>query len=464
MSKTNTHPLYAEFQPDWEKMEDCYRGEHAIKEKGLLYLPATPGQLIDGMDVGKDGYKNYCAYKLRARFPDFVAQAIEAMLGTLHRKPPTIQLPAKMKSLLERATIRGESMNMLLRRINLNQLKTGRLGLLADVPDGASADVLPYVVMYDADDILNWDDRQKSALEMAVVDESTYVRTDALNWEYVEQYRVLMLENGRYHTALFKESFNQESLLEPSLAGRSLSQLPFVIVNSKDIVADPDDPPLLGLAELALSVYKGEADYRQALFMQGQDTLVVVGGVGQDGDVRAGAGARIEVGMGGDAKYIGVSSGGVPEMRTALENDRQEAAEIGGRLLDTTGRKGESGESLRIRVSARTASLNQIALSGAEGLQTILRIIAEWVGSNPAEVIVTPNMDFANDTIDGTTLVEYMTAKNLGAPLSIKSIHALLKDRELTKLTYEEEMAEIDSEPLIVGPGSTNKAGPDGQK
>jgi hypothetical protein len=453
MALTNTHPLYSVFLSDWTKMHDCYRGERIVKEKGTIYLPATPGQLIDGLNDGQKGYTNYLAYKLRARFPDFVSQAVEAMLGTMHRKPAVFELPDRMKTMLEKATIRGQSLQMLLRDINLQQLVMGRVGLLADVPDGLDATAVPYIATYDAPAILNWDDLRKSVLEMVVLDETAFVRSGLLDWENVEKFRILLLKDGVYQTAEFVgESVDDNALRTPSLAGRTLDRLPFVIINSKDIVPDPDDPPLLGLAELAVAVYRGEADYRQALFMQGQDTLVVVGGTGES-ETRMGAGAKIEVSIGGDAKYIGVSSLGLSEMRSALENDRTEAAEVGGRLLDTTGRKGESGESLRIRVSARTASLNQVALAGAEGLQSILRNIAEWMGLDPKSVKVTPNMDFANDTVDGTTLVEWMTAKNLGAPFSIKSIHALLKDRELTKLTFDEEMAEISSEPPVVQGG-----------
>jgi hypothetical protein len=433
---------------DWQKMDDCYRGEKAVKAKGTMYLPATPGQLLDGMATSQLGWANYQGYKIRARFPDFVSQAVEGMLGVMHRKPAVIELPAKMKNLNERATVRGESLQMLLRRINQSQLVAGRCGLLADVPDGAPAGILPYIAIYEAKSILNWDDELRSDLKLVVLDESCYERAQTFEWSYIEKVRVLTIdESGKYQTGLF--SSGQEiavaDLLQPSLAGTSLEKIPFIIVNSKDIIADPDDPPLLGLAELALAVYRGEADYRQALFMQGQDTLVIIGSAGND-EIRAGAGGKIEVGMGGDAKYIGVSSQGLSEMRSALENDKREAADIGGRLLDTAGSDAESGDALRIRVAARTASLNQLALTGAEALQAILRTMAEWVGADPKQVTVTPNLDFSDDKLGGQELVQIMTAKGLGAPLSKKSVHAMMKRREMTELTFEEEMDEIEVE------------------
>lgn len=448
-------------------MTDTYGGERIVKEAGTKYLPPTPGQLEDGMEnASQDGYKNYQAYKTRARFPDFVSQAVEALLGIMHHKPATIELPKKMEPMIEHATVKGESLQMLLRRINENQLTTGRLGLLADVADGSPVGTLPYIALYRAEDVRNWDSGSREelvhrVLNLVVLNETEYERDTDFEWKSVEKYRVLVLgdpgenvEEGTYQMGVFSETtslnFTESSLIVPSLAGKSLNKLPFIIVNSKDIVPDPDDPPLLGLAQLALTVYRGEADYRQAIFMLGQDTLVLMGG--DDDTIRAGAGAVINLPISGDAKYVGVNSQGIPEMRKALENDRKEAAEIGGKLLDTRGGDAESGDALRIRVSARTASLNQIAKAGAEGLQSILRTIAEWVGANPDEVIVTPNLDFADDEWQGEDLVKLTTAKSLGAPISLRSIHRKMQDKDMTEMDYEEELAEIAREqPLTPG-------------
>lgn len=475
MSLDTRHPLYTKRLEDWELMDDSWHGERRVKEKHIKYLPPTPGQILDGMGANQTGLKNYNAYKTRARFPDFISQAVEALLGIMHHKPATIELPEKMEPLRERATIRGESLQMLIRRVNEHQLVTGRLGLLSDIPNDAPVGVLPYIAMYKALDVVNWDDeavdeQAHRQLNLVVLNESRWVR-DEFKWVFKKKYRVLLLGDaesgdGRlYKMGLFGAdgkdgtTFNAEELITPSVAGSTLDQIPFVVINSKDIVAEPDDPPLLGLANLSMTVYRGEADYRQALFMQGQDTLVIIGST--DDEVRAGAGAHINVAQGGDAKYIGVDSRGLQEMRESLVNDKKEASYSGGRLIDNQGREAESGEALRIRVSARTASLNQIAMAGAEGVQTILRTIATWIGADPEKVIVTPNLDFADDTLDGRTLVEYMSAKALGLPWSKQSIHRKLQEKDLTEMEFEEEMAAIEAEGGAEGDDGTGEPNED---
>ena len=454
------HPLYTSHVLDWELMDDAFHGERRVKNRGYKYLPATPGQIIDGLQANQKGVKNYRAYKVRAQFPDFVSSAVEALLGVMHSKPATIELPDKMAELMEKATIKGESLQMLLRRINEHQLISGRLGLLADIEDGAQVGTMPYIAVYKAKDVINWDDTQKNIqernrLNLVVLNESRHERVN-LEWQFKRRYRALLLgeleaddASEVYQMALLGEETNLNvkaaDTIVPSIAGRTMTDIPFVMVNSRDIVAEPDDPPLLALANLSMTVYRGEADYRQALFMQGQDTLVVIGGPDDD-DIRAGAGAHISVPMGGDAKYIGTDSKGLKEMRESIQNDKKEASESGGKLLDTRQGTAESGEALKIRVGARTASLNQIAMTGAEGLQTILRHIAVWVGADPEQVIINANLDFADAGVEGRTLVDWMTAKTLGLPWSKESIHRKLQEKDFTEMEYEDEMAAIEAE------------------
>ncbi len=479
------HPLYLEHIEDWEQLRDTYRGERIVKNRGTRYLPYTAGMIADGAAKGPEtpGRKAYDAYRRRAVFPELVKEAVEAMLGVMHHKPPTIELPAAMEPLLERATLRNESLEALLRRINEEQLVTGRVGLLLEVPDAKPGPVLPHVALYQAEHVINWDDGDRDdvevdTLQLVVLDESEDERTgDGFEWERIEKYRVLVLgelldeeadgTGARYRVGVFREKadYDEAAMLEPSIRGRMAEEVPFVFVNTKDIVAEPDDAPLVGLSNLTLTIYRGEADYRQALFMQGQDTLVTIGATATEGDeLRVGAGARIDVPMGGDAKFIGVASSGLPEMRGALENDYARGKERATALLEAVSRAAESGEALRVRVAARTASLNQIAITGAFALQELLRKAARWIGANPDEVIVSPNLDFVSDTMQGSEVVALMTAKGLGAPLSVESIHEHFQARGLTEQTWEEELERMEREaedgiPGAVPMGNDDDAG-----
>lgn len=487
MSVDTKHPLYTKHIPDWVQMRDCYAGERQIKGRGPTYLLPTPGMLQRGMASNEPGGIRYGAYRMRARVPDFLREAVEANLGVLHLQPPTFELPPQMEYLIERATVRGDSLDLLLQRINEEQLITGRCGLLVDISSVADmpesvrrgSTELPLMALYAAERIINWDEGTRSgvmedeegqvssgfeqALHMVVLDESDEIRQNLFGWDFENRYRVLSLGDlasneieGTYQVAILHSNdltYDSAEVIEPSYLGATMDRIPFVFVNTKDVVAEPDRPPLLNLGNLMLTTYRGEADYRQALYLQGQDTLLITGsGLEEGAQILAGAGERIVLPT-GDAKFIGVDSNGLPEMREALQNDYRRG-EAASNMTEPTDRIAESGEALRVRMSARTASLNQIARTGAFGLQEALRHIARWMSLDPESVVVIPNLDFVGDTMTGRDAAWLMDAKNRGLPVAQESIHTVISDQGLTKLTWEEEVAKMEEEAQQGIPGA----------
>ncbi len=459
------HPEYMDMFDDWTLMRDAYKGQRQVKRKTLLYLPATSGMYQDGMTTAQQsGYKQYLAYMTRARFPNFVREGVQAAIGMLNAHPHEIKLPKELETI---TTTKSEDMSQLLRRIHESQLITGRIGLFLDLPQKGSIDDLPYIATYDAENMINWDvgsDREitKETLNLMVLDESGYERSqngDGLSWTTEDRFRVLALgpvqtnereEQGYvYRFGVFKEdeSYDESKLVAASYRGKTLEEIPFVMVNSCDLAFDVDEPALLDLGNLCMTIYRGEADYRQNLFMQGQDTFVTIGGTFDDtDDVRTGAGARLDLPIGGDAKYVGVTSDGLSEQRQSLVEDRQRAGSMGAQSLDSTSRERESGASMNIRIAARTADLNQVALAAAQGLENILKMAATWIDADPEEVKVMPNMEFGDNPLSGQSMVEKATARNLGYPISAKSLHENARKKGLTNLTFEEEMAEAKKE------------------
>ena len=486
------HPEYIDINPDWMLVRDAAGGERKVKEKSTTYLPTTSGMRAAGLGDGQEGKAMYETYLKKAVFPYLVQPAVNALVGVMHREKAIIDLPEVMEPLRDNATLEGESLQTLLVKINEAQLLTGRIGLLADVPTG-SANTLPHIVTYEAESIINWDESRRAdgrkKLDLVVCDESDWERVTGFGWEFKQKYLVLdlvpiadkdknfeqvqVIEEGQavvYRSRLeitdeelhTQEQANRQTEVTqvsvnntlqgvtPAIRGKSLTEIPFVFIGSVDLTPDPDQIPMLGLASLSFTIYRGEADYRNTLFMQGQDTLVTIGeqaGEGEKKDRFVGASASLSLPLNGDAKYIGVSSDGLPEQRTALENDYTKASELGANLLSSSrGAAKEAEESLQIRVAARTASITTVVVSGAIGLQTILRKIAEWIGADPEKVVVKPNMDFVPDKFQPKELLDFMSAKNADAPLSLESIHSWLVEKGVTELTFEEELKKIEEE------------------
>lgn len=466
MPVESLHPGYVKLQDDWQLMRDAYAGEATVKARGPKYLAPTPGMLLDGFPgIEQKGTIAYNAYRMRAIYHDYVGPAIEAMLGLLHSKPPTIELPSRLQPLIERAAVNGESLQVLLWRIHEAQLLTGRIGLMLDVPSGRGPGALPYIATYNAEAIINWDDGSRGepveqTLNLVVLNETESVRHGMFDWKERRQYRVLTLGDplqnevqGAYVQQVFTDvgmkSLAAGEEVRPSLGGRTLPFIPFVFINSNDVVSDPDDPPLISLARIALGIYRGEADYRQSLFNQSQDTLVVSGRLWDDKEeaLRVGAGAVIRMAdEKGKAEFVGVKSSGIPEQRHALAALHERAESMSGQLVLSRVSNAESGEALRIRVAARTSSLTQIAHVAAEGLQQVLRMAAIWVGADPEEVHITPNLEFSSEVASGQDVNQLQMAKLAGAVISARTIHGFVRKRGITDLSFEEELQALEEE------------------
>lgn len=464
MSLDNRHPEYEEIHKDWKTLRDLYVGTRAIKEATIEYLPPTAGMQLDGMNVGETGYLAYQSYLMRALVPDYIREGVEVLVGLLHQKEAIIELPPQMEPLREWCTANGETLNSLHRRISAEQLILGRTSLLVDMPEVVlDANTLPYLALFTGDTVINWNVNEQmqgfNQYDFVCIDESTYVFSESFSWDFKKKYRLLQKQENVYKMGVFLETttYNPEAMMSPVYKGKTLDSIPFTFINSKDMLGKVDEPPLMGLAHLTLAIYRAEADYRQSLYMQGQDTLVVIGGVrnpsgiaGEPEAIRTGAGSRLDVDVNGDAKYIGVSSDGLSEQRTSLENDRKVAQIKAGELIQSQGSQNESGTALNTRFTAQTATLNHIALTGALGLQNALRQIAKWIGADADKVVVTPNLEFINFDLDGQNMFQIMQARDLGLPLSLESVHAILADRGLTNFDFNTETSMMVKERKLI--------------
>lgn len=468
---TEKHPAFVAMSPIYELMDDSYGGSAVIKEKGKKYLRPTYSMTLDNCGTcGSKGTYNYDSYKHRANYPEYVKEGVNNMVGLMHSKPCVFQLPKEMEYLLTDASAFGEPLDFVLRKLNFYQLLHARVVLVVDLPAKASTDLRPYIAIYVATRVTNWHDNVRedgrANLDLVVIDEcgQEFV-PETFAWQNKTQYRVLQLIDGVYKQGVFdSDAYDATQMKEIKIAGETSDKIPAVFCTDANVTTEVRESPLKWLADMCLSIYSSDADYRQNLHMQGQDTLVVKNSTGgHDEDIRTGAGAVIYVdGTDGDAKYIGVQSGGLAEQAKAIDGDKQEAAYRAGQFIGTKQAAQESNEAMQTRIAARTITLADVADAGAEALTQVLTIIADWMKLKSPTILVKPNKDFSRKTISGQDLVQIVTARNQGAPLSKESIHGYMADNGLTTKTFEQEMELVKKEipgevpPLIEEPDAAN--------
>lgn len=474
MAVNSRHPSYDRHIRDWEACRDVYDGQSAVvaRDCGKRYLPPTRGQLIDMQQQPKIGDENYKAYRDRALLSGFFSDAIDMFLGLLWHRPTTFEL-GPLEALYgesKPATGAGESLAQLLRRMHVECMVTGRPGLLGDLPAEESTTPQPYIEMYQAEQIVNWNDGARelgrAKLNLVVLDESTSVMRPDLSWEPKCYHRVLWLgtvagleSSGAYSAARFEGSvgFEPEKAIEkfdPAVRNKPLDEIPFVFVSPKSLTTCIESPPLITLARMVLALYRMDADYRQHIHMCGQDTLFTRG-IPDDKVTSVGAGAHINSeAPDADAKFIGINSQGLAETRQAIENDRILCQKKAGELLADNSKQRQSGEAMAEQTGRKGASLTAIADMCAEGLQRMLRIIAKWLGASPAEVEtirVIPNHEFGTPAFVPAEMKALVEAYVLGAPITLESIHQYNVAHGYTKLTWEDMIAAKRSEVEMLG-------------
>jgi len=201
----------------------------------------------------------------------------------------------------------------------------------------------------------------------------------------------------------------------------------------------------LDVCNLSIAVYRGEADYRQSLFMQGQATPYGVGLSSEERVSLLGAQSMIwsnnpEAKLG----FMEVSGQGLMEMRSSQEDLKRTAVEKGSMLVDFGGER-ESGKALNIRQGSKTEVLKTIALTGAEALRTALQYALIWSTQETrlslkedteAQIIVSPNLEFSEE--DGESL-----ARQLNDLAQARYVHkAPIRDEDIWAFMFQNDIVQ----------------------
>ena len=155
------HPSYEDMEDNWDLCSDFIDGEAEVKKAGTKYLPKLSGMTEN----------EYRAFKNRANFFPVTSKTCAGLLGAVFYRAPEVSLPANLEYLKTSATVDGKTMTDLAIEVVKSLLEYGRVGLFVDRPtDGGK----PYMVVYDGDDIVNWD--VTSPDKFIVLEEETFVR------------------------------------------------------------------------------------------------------------------------------------------------------------------------------------------------------------------------------------------------------------------------------------------------
>ncbi len=375
----------------WRQMRDCIAGSNRIKEANIAYLPMpsamdlVPAKADSGQNIYTNNSKDfakyylpfyhpnpaYMAYLQRARFPDITANALRGIIGIATKYDCEIELPSSMAYLEEEANSSGLGLADLYIETVSEVLQVGKQILIADFDEEGSW----YVVTYTAESNINW--------EYVMIQGQPVITMLALKDDLESDECKIYCFNDEGFVVI--QHWEKDSLIQEvplSYKGKQLTRIPAVCIGSVSNTPDPDVIPLLGISDIAISIYQENADLRQGHYLTCNPTLFIYG-VGEK-ETPSVIGSSVIVGIknpAAKAEYPATDTSAFEHVRNYIKDLYQEAVTYGAAFLANPNSR-ESGDALSIKNASRGANLVHMINMISEGYERLLGIIAEVQGES----------------------------------------------------------------------------------
>jgi len=467
------HKLHKRNSFMWMSVRDAIEGSNAVKLANELYLPIPQGFIEDNTSASSTGVSSnvandrrsevllmapyyhrnpaYMSYLHRARFPEITIHTLRGLIGIATRNNPEIELPAKLKYLEGSAMQDGSSIKELFAYCLAEVLSQGGVSIVIDVIH----DSVLKMSVYDSTSFINWETKASGELKEAYFEEN---QDDEDNGEkqIVIEYSMELNEEISKEPILKVTRYidGDEIVINPSVQGVSFSEIPVVNIGSIKNEPSPNPVPLLGVSEIAYSIYRKDADLSQAQYMTCNPMFVITGAENESGvPVTFGSTAALILPR-PEAKafFPSTDTSALGHVKESISDLKEEAATFGASLVGPSKKAAEATETLKMRQGAQGATLVGVVENVSKGVEDALKIAARLVGADPDSVVFSVTTDFAERELSPTMLTALVSTWQNGA-MSKESLLKVMKEAGLSPRNedIEEELLRIESD----GPADT---------
>ena len=317
----------------------------------------------------------------------------------------------------------------------------------------------PIIKTYSAESIINWRTSLvggKAVLTLVVLAE-TAEEDDGYGIEYVEQWRELALENGRFVVRVWRMSDGGEPVIvqdvSPTSTSGQLDFIPFVFVGSENNDHNIDPSPLFGLAELNIGHFRNSADYEDSVFFVGQAQPWIAG---LSEEWRDWMQSQAQIYIGSRSPLLLPENGSFgfaqvqPNMLAKEAMDQKEAqmVALGARLIEPSQASKTATEASNDR-EASTSVLAMCVANVSEAYKAAIAMCGRYLSMNEVEAEYRINQDFVKMSAEPNMITALVAAWQAGA-FSKVDLRAFL--RRLSVIEVERTDEAIDDELDAEGP------------
>ena len=425
MPVTITHPSFDDHAAQWRRIDDALSGRDAVIRGGVEYLPMLEGQI--------NKPEAYSAYQKRANFYGASARTVEALIGAIFRKDPTHEVSSQLEYRLDNFDGRGNTVYTFSQKATKQVLSKGRYGLLVDMPTTPdlmnSTSLIPWFAGYSAASIRSWRTRDFNGipkLDQVILEEFIQKPApDGFGFIWVPRYRVLELDvAGLYQVRIFNQTgpgdtdYGQIDTIQPKPTGQRIDYIPFIFINSGDLMPDITKSPILDLVDVNLAMWRASADLENGRHYTAHCTPWITGLDENDSRKwRVGGDSVWQLPEGCTVGMLEYTGQGLGSLENGVRERREEMAFLGARLLRDQKKAAETAEAQEIQQSGENATLASIARTVSDGFTKALQMAEDWISSRK-EAKFELNQDFVSRRMDPAELTAlFSVMQGGGMPL-----------------------------------------------
>lgn len=427
---------YEHKEYEYRQLRDTAAGMSSVKRSGSLYLPIPNAMIVAsnqppaGLQAsnGNNSSDNtteilenapwahsiapYSAYLQRARFPDIVATFLRGLVGIGTKTDPVIELPSQMMYLIDNATSNGLGLIKFFERALAENLLMGRYEWVVEPFQSTDGPSQFNFVSYSAESFINWKTSTFNGVEglnLSVFQEDVSSQdNDEFSNDTVIGHIVSRLGDVETEEGFLTNVYSMQRYVEeeagpikvPVFMGKTVDFIPQVVINALGVGPNITSSPLLGVSDIALSIYQKDADMSNSEYLT-CNPMLVTSGVDND-EVPSVIGSAVAWNLPpseAKAYYVEPKANCLDHMDSRIKALLDEAISYGAALLGSTGDGVKAAETVRMEQAASGATLKTTVEATGAGIELGLKMIARWMGLDEGLVSFKANIEFSEATL-----------------------------------------------------------------